>query len=75
MNYFGKVEGDEMLLSDIGELAYKYRKEIPEHFDHVLLDEFVVMPNHMHGVVFIYRDPSIGTNRNVSSANKIDSQR
>ena len=27
--------------------------EIPDHFKHIELDEFVVMPNHIHGIIII----------------------
>jgi REP-associated tyrosine transposase len=30
---------------------------IPRHFAHVTLDAFVVMPNHLHGIVLITADP------------------
>ncbi len=49
----GKWEEAEMQLSEIGETAVKYWLEIPLHFDNVILDEFVVMPNHVHGVIVI----------------------
>ncbi|WP_235208107.1 transposase [Saccharicrinis fermentans] len=42
-----------MITSKIGELAQKYWFEIPEHFPFVKLDEFVVMPNHIHGIIEI----------------------
>jgi len=37
----------------IGELAQKYWFEIPEHFLFVKLDEFVVLRNHIHGIIEI----------------------
>jgi putative transposase len=39
--------------SAIGEIAYNNWLNIPDHFPFVELDEFVIMPNHMHGVLFI----------------------
>lgn len=54
MNYFfGHIAGGEMFLNEIGEFAHKFWAEIPEHFAHVRLGEFVVMPNHVHGVIII----------------------
>ena len=52
-NYFGDIDDDEMKHSDIGVLAEKYWLEIPEHFSFVKLDLFVIMPNHIHGIVVI----------------------
>jgi len=34
-------------------MAQKYWKEIPEHFLFIRLDEFVIMPNHIHGILII----------------------
>jgi len=51
--YFGEIIIGEMNLSEIGEIAEKYWKTIPKHFPYALLDEFVVMPNHMHGIIII----------------------
>jgi putative transposase len=42
-----------MKLSQIGELAQQYWMEIPNHFSFIELGEFIVMPNHMHGILFI----------------------
>ena len=51
--YFGKIKNSEMHLSDIGIMAKKYWHEIPQHFPFVVLDAFVVMPNHVHGIIII----------------------
>ncbi|WP_421919303.1 transposase [Marinifilum sp.] len=42
-----------MKLSEIGELTHKFWKEIPKHFPFVQLHEFVIMPNHIHGMIEI----------------------
>ncbi len=52
-HYFGKVVDGQMKLSELGLLAYKYWNEIPDHFPFVILDAFVVMPNHVHGIIII----------------------
>lgn len=44
---------NKMQLSEIGLLAQKYWLEIPIHFPFVVLDEFVVMPDHVHGIIVI----------------------
>ncbi len=54
--YFGKIENGEIKLSKIGEIAQKFWLEIPKHFPFVALDEFVVMPNHVHGILIIERE-------------------
>ena len=52
-HYFGTIIDAKMQLSSIGEFAWKCWKGIPNHFPHFYLDEFVVMPNHVHGIVMI----------------------
>ncbi len=43
----------KMVLSDIGKIAEKYWFEIPQHFPFVKLGSFIVMPNHIHGIIII----------------------
>jgi len=40
-----------MILNEIGKIARKYWDEIPRHFPFIRLDEMVVMPNHIHGIL------------------------
>ena len=49
----GEIIGGEMRLNDLGEIAVKSWKEIPLYFPSIELDEFVVMPNHVHGIIAI----------------------
>lgn len=51
--HFGEVHDREMHFSESGILANMYWPQIPEKFPFVALGEFVVMPNHMHGIVII----------------------
>lgn len=43
----------------IGQTANEYWNEIPKHYPFVELDEFVVMPNHIHGILFFNRPDKI----------------
>lgn len=58
---FGKIDDGKMVANDAGVLVEKCWREIPVHFPQVILDGFVVMPNHIHGIVEI-RDIVAGTN-------------
>ena len=51
--YLGNVVNRKIELSGIGEIVKKYWCVIPIYFQHVSLDEFVIMPNHLHGIVVI----------------------
>jgi hypothetical protein len=52
-HWFGRVAHGVMHPSPIGELAQRCWDAIPEHMPHVDVGEFVVMPNHVHGIVVI----------------------
>ena len=49
--FFGKIINGKMILSEIGELAKKFWQEIPQHFPNAQLNEFIIMPDHMHGII------------------------
>lgn len=55
--FFGDIQNRKMNLSIAGEIAHKFWHEIPDRFPHVQLDAFVVMPNHIHGILVIDRVP------------------
>lgn len=59
-HFFGEIIGNEtskeMNFSKVGMLAEKYWEQIPEHFPFVSLGNFVIMPNHMHGILIINND-------------------
>jgi REP element-mobilizing transposase RayT len=40
-----------MILNDTGNIAQQCWLDIPQHFPNVELHEYVVMPNHIHGIV------------------------
>ena len=52
-HYFGGIVDDEMVLSDIGKISWRFWGEIPTHFPFVILNAYVVMPNHLHGIIII----------------------
>ena len=56
---FGQVIDEEMILSEIGQIARTYWLEIPHHHQNVEMDMFCVMPNHFHGII-IKLDPQQG---------------
>ena len=66
INYFGEIISERNIEANvetqhfaslrstaIGETAYHNWLDIPNHFSFIELDEFVVMPNHIHGILFI----------------------
>ena len=52
-HFFGTIQNQEMQLFEIGKLAVQFWMEIPNHFPFIELGNFVVMPNHVHGILII----------------------
>jgi putative transposase len=53
---FGEVAEGAMRLNDAGEMVVSLWKSLPAWFPGVELDAFVVMPNHVHGIVVLADD-------------------
>ena len=53
ISLFGEINDGEMILNDAGIIAEQCWKDIPVHFPNVLLDEWIIMPNHIHGIIII----------------------
>lgn len=64
---FGMIDVGKMHLSELGKVAESMWREIPYHFPHAEIDEFVVMPNHVHGIIWIL-------NRAVNSVIPVETQ-
>jgi REP element-mobilizing transposase RayT len=63
----GEVIQEIMNLSNIGAIAKKCWEEIPEHFHNVELDEYVVMSNHIHGILILIDQANRDVQLNVST--------
>jgi len=50
---FGKIEKGEMQMNDAGQMVEFTWADLPNHNPHIVLDEFVVMPDHVHGIILI----------------------
>ncbi len=51
--YFGEIRNGIMGLNEIGIQAVFCIQKISSHFPHVILDEWIIMPNHIHLVIII----------------------
>ena len=65
-HYFGEIHDGEMIHNELGKIADKYWEEIPVHFPFVELGNYVVMPNHVHGILII--DKPVGNEITVTDA-------
>lgn len=64
-HFFGEVEkttNAKMQHNEMGKIAHRYWEEIPVHFPFVELGNFVIMPNHVHGILIINKpNNTVGT--------------
>ena len=47
---FGHIEDGKMILNVAGEMIEKEWLKIPKRFPNMILQEYVVMPNHFHAI-------------------------
>ena len=52
-NLFGNIVRHEMRLNIYGRMVQEVWNGLPGHYPHVALDAFVIMPNHIHGIVVL----------------------
>lgn len=53
INYFGEITEESIVLNVLGRRAEMHWREIPDHFPEIELDEYVIMPDHIHGLLRI----------------------
>ena len=56
IEYFGKIINGKMILNDLGKIVEQNWIEIPLHFPNTEIDYYVIMPNHVHGIIIINPD-------------------
>ncbi len=49
--FFGDIVNGEMRLNDAGEMVEKWYRELENKFPDIRCDQYIVMPNHFHGVI------------------------
>ncbi len=52
----GKIENVNMILSPIGNIAQNLLARIPDHHPGIEIDQFIIMPNHLHGIIVITKN-------------------
>jgi putative transposase len=60
-NRFGGIVDDKIVLNEAGELVDAEWKRIPGRYGQVILDTYQIMPNHLHGILQIIGQNSVGT--------------
>jgi len=49
--HFGKIKKGKMFMSKLGNIVKKCWNDIPTHFPNAELDQYIIMPNHIHGII------------------------
>lgn len=66
--YFGEIINGKMILNEYGEIIKKQWLWLAEQYDYVKLDEWIVMLNHLHGILIIENNniaPAVGAGRDL----------
>lgn len=63
-HYFGEIQNGKMILSNAGVLADVCWNEIKNHAKNIELGAFIVMPNHVHGILILNNDDNYNNNNN-----------
>ena len=61
LSLFGRIVNGAMAANRFGEVVEDCWAKLPDHYDNVALDAFILMPNHIHGVIIIKDElPGVG---------------
>jgi REP element-mobilizing transposase RayT len=69
---FGVLQDERVVLNELGKMVQQCWEEIPNRFPTVELDEFIVMPDHLHAILFL-GEPDVGAG--LDPARNVKSQR
>ena len=61
LHFFGEVIDGEMVLNEVGKVAHDCWLQIPEQFPYARLENHIIMPNHIHGIVIIDKPDTVET--------------
>jgi putative transposase len=73
---FGEIANGEMTLNRFGKMVATHWANLAKHHPHVQLDEFTIVPNHVHGIIVLIHiesvDPLVGAGFNDPTLAKTD---
>ncbi|HAF63212.1 MAG TPA: transposase, partial [Anaerolineaceae bacterium] len=55
-NMLGEIKNGEMVLNEYGKIVSESWEWLSVQYDYIELDAWVIMPNHMHGIIVINHD-------------------
>jgi hypothetical protein len=56
----GTIHDGKMVLNHAGELVQKIWNDLSKKCPEMVIDEYIIMPNHVHGIIFIVGAPLVG---------------
>ncbi|MBC8375268.1 MAG: transposase [FCB group bacterium] len=67
---FGHIEKGSMQLNESGLIVKQSWEWLENQYDYVDLDEFIVMPDHLHGIMILRKDRGVSRNTSAEIATK-----
>ncbi|OGO30084.1 MAG: hypothetical protein A2136_11340 [Chloroflexi bacterium RBG_16_54_11] len=68
---FGDIIGEEMFENRFGKIVRRTWRDLPNHYPYMILDAFVIMPNHIHGIIAIKDSNRGGSSYNIDSSSEV----
>ena len=62
---FGEIINGKLILNDRGEMIKKWIYEIENKFSHILIDRYIIMPNHLHCIIIVGADLCVCPKNNI----------
>jgi len=72
--FFGLAEDGDVKLNDVGVMVKKWWLELKNKYKNINLDEFIIMPNHVHGILILKNKFDVGANLRVRPYNNLDEE-
>jgi len=53
LEYFSEMKNGEVILNDFWKIVHDCWEDIIKHYQGIKLDEYIIMPNHIHGIIIV----------------------
>ncbi|MFH1288638.1 MAG: transposase, partial [bacterium] len=53
IKWFGNIENNHMVLNLSGQIVRQQLQWLEKRYSYIKLDEYIIMPNHIHGIIII----------------------
>ncbi len=69
---FGDIMNDEMKLNNAGYMIRENWEKLPKRFKSIIIDEYIIMPNHLHGIIIVGADLRVCPDNYAINLNNMD---